>query len=142
MKKKVAVAMSGGVDSSLTAALLLERGFDVVGVTMLLDDEKNFSDAQKVCEHLGINHHVADFRKIFRDKVENYFVEEYLRGRTPNPCVRCNREIKFGKLFDFAESLGAEFFVNGSLREDYLRGRAFQIKKSRRPQERPILCFV
>ena len=113
MNKKVAVAMSGGVDSSLTAALLLERGFNVIGVTMLLADDKNISDAQKVCEHLGINHHVADFRKIFRDEVENYFVAEYLQGRTPNPCVRCNREIKFGALFDFAEKLGADFFSTG-----------------------------
>ena len=97
MLKKIAVAMSGGVDSSLTAALLLERGFDVIGLTMLIDDdEKNIRDARKVAEHLGISHYVADFRNIFRAEVEDYFVAEYLRGRTPNPCVRCNKIIKFG----------------------------------------------
>lgn len=131
MKKKIAAAMSGGVDSSLTAALLLERGFEVFGVTMLLDDdEKNISDAKKVCEHLGINHHVADFRKIFRDKVENYFVEEYLRGRTPNPCVRCNREIKFGALFDFAKNFGADFFSTGHYARILFEDGRFKLKKA------------
>ena len=131
MNKKVVVAMSGGVDSSLTAALLIERGFDVFGVTMLLgDDEKNISDAEKVCRHLGINHHVADFRKIFRDEVENYFVEEYLRGRTPNPCVRCNREIKFGALFDFAKDLGADFFSTGHYARIIFEDGRFKLKKA------------
>ena len=127
----VAVAMSGGVDSSLTAALLLERGFDVFGITMLLDDdEKNISDAKKVCEQLGISHHVADFREIFRAEVENYFVEEYLRGRTPNPCVRCNREIKFGALFDFAKDLGAEFFSTGHYARIIFEDGRFKLKKA------------
>ena len=130
MNKKVAVAMSGGVDSSLTAALLLERGFNVIGVTMLLADDKNISDAQKVCKHLGINHHVADFKKIFRDEVENYFVAEYLQGRTPNPCVRCNREIKFGALFEFAKNLGAEFFSTGHYARIIFEDGRFKLKKA------------
>ena len=123
--------MSGGVDSSLTAALLLERGFEVIGITMKLNsDEKNILDAQKVCEHLGINHYVADFRKIFRDKVENYFVAEYLRGRTPNPCVRCNREIKFGALFDFANDLCADFFSTGHYARIIFEDGRFKLKKA------------
>ena len=131
MNKKVAVAMSGGVDSSLAAALLIERGFEVFGVTMLLsDDEKNISDAEKVCRHLGINHHVADFRKIFRAQVENYFIEEYLRGRTPNPCVRCNREIKFGALFDFAKNFGADFFSTGHYAQILFEDGRFKLKKA------------
>ena len=130
MKKKVAVAMSGGVDSSLTAALLLERGFDVIGVTMLLDDEKNILDAQKVCAHLGIVHHVADYREIFRVEVENYFVAEYLRGRTPNPCVRCNKKIKFGALFDFAEKLGADFLATGHYARIIFEDGRFKLKKA------------
>ena len=131
MNKKVVVAMSGGVDSSLTAALLIERGFDVFGVTMLLgDDEKNISDAEKVCRHLGINHHVADFRKIFRAKVEDYFVAEYLRGRTPNPCVRCNREIKFGALFDFVTNLGADYLSTGHYARIIFEDGRFKLKKA------------
>lgn len=131
MTKKVAVAMSGGVDSSLTAAILLERGFEVFGITMKLDfDEKNILDAQKVCNHLRINHYVADFREIFRAKVENYFVEEYLRGKTPNPCVRCNREIKFGALFDFALDLGADFFSTGHYARIIFENGRFKLKKA------------
>ena len=130
MKQKIVAAMSGGVDSSLTAALLLERGFDVIGVTMLLDDDKGIADAEKVCRHLGISHHVADFRKIFRAEVENYFVAEYLRGRTPNPCVRCNREIKFGALFDFANDLGAKFFSTGHYARVAFEDGRFKLKKA------------
>ena len=131
MIKKIAVAMSGGVDSSLTAALLLEKNFEVIGVTMRLDDdEKNILDARRVCDFLGISHYVADFRKIFRAKVENYFVEEYLRGRTPNPCVRCNREIKFGALFKFAEDLGAEFFATGHYARIVFEDGRFKLKKA------------
>ena len=131
MKKKVAVAMSGGVDSSLTAAILLERGFEVFGITMILsDDEKNIIDAKKVCNHLGISHHVADFREIFNAEVENYFVAEYLRGRTPNPCVRCNLKIKFGALFDFASDLGADFFSTGHYARIIFEDGQFKLKKA------------
>ena len=131
MSKKVAVAMSGGVDSSLTAAILLERGFEVFGITMKINsDDKNILDAQKVCNHLRINHHVADFTEIFRAEVENYFVNEYLRGRTPNPCVRCNREIKFGKLFDFASDLGADFFATGHYARSIFEDGRFKLKKA------------
>ncbi len=131
MKKKVVVAMSGGVDSSLTAAIFLYKDFEVIGVTMRLnDDEKNIFDAKKVCANLGISHYVADFRKIFREKVENYFVEEYLRGCTPNPCVRCNREIKFGALFDFANSIGADFFATGHYARIIFEDGRFKLKKA------------
>ena len=130
LNRKVAVAMSGGVDSSLTAALLLEQGFDVCGVTMLLDDDKNFLDAQKVCKHLGISHHVVDFREDFRKSVVNYFVAEYLRGHTPNPCVRCNREIKFDKLFDFAIKLGANFLSTGHYARIIFEDGRFKLKRA------------
>ena len=133
MRKKVAVAMSGGVDSSLTAAILLYKGFEVIGVTMKLDDANgccDINDAQRIAAHLGINHYVADFREIFRDEVENYFVEEYLRGHTPNPCVRCNREIKFGKLFDFAEYIGADFLATGHYARILFEDGRFKLKKA------------
>ena len=140
MKKKVAVAMSGGVDSSLTATILLYRGFEVVGVTMWLEDEefaeksccssREVQDAKAVAEQLGIVHFVADFRKIFRAEVENYFVAEYLRGRTPNPCVRCNKKIKFGALFDFAKYVGADYLATGHYARIVFEDDRFKLKKA------------
>ena len=132
-RKKIAVAMSGGVDSSLTAAILLYKGFEVVGVTMWLfgeEDQKFIQDAKKVAEQLGIVHYVADFRKDFRAEVENYFVEEYLRGRTPNPCVRCNKKIKFGKLFEFANYVGAEFLATGHYARIVFEDERFKLKQA------------
>ena len=129
--KKVAVAMSGGVDSSLVAALLLKNRFQVVGITMLLaDNQISAADAKNVCDFLGIKHFVADFREIFRDKVENYFVNEYLRGKTPNPCVQCNKFIKFGALFDFASTLGANFLATGHYARIIFEDNRFKLKKA------------
>ena len=131
--------MSGGVDSSLTAALLIERGFEVVGVTMLLSESggersccssSEVEDARAVSEHLGINHYVADFREIFRAAVEDYFVAEYLRGRTPNPCVRCNREIKFARLFEFAQDLGADYLATGHYARIVFEDGRYKLKKA------------
>ena len=108
--KKVAVAMSGGVDSSLTAALLAEQGYDVMGVTMRLSEEsRDFNaaddrgccslsaveDARRVAEVIGIPHYVVNFRELFQRRVIDDFLAEYARGRTPNPCVACNRYVKF-----------------------------------------------
>ncbi|BAL82485.1 putative tRNA-specific 2-thiouridylase MnmA [Selenomonas ruminantium subsp. lactilytica TAM6421] len=126
-KKTVAVAMSGGVDSSLTAALLLEQGYEVLGITMLLTEEGRSEtvdvaageepdcvrDAKKVAEALGIRHYVADFRQEFRKNVIDYFLDEYAKGRTPNPCVMCNPSMKFGLLLDKAKELGADFLATG-----------------------------
>lgn len=129
--KKVAVAMSGGVDSSLVAALLLKNRFQVIGITMLLaDNQISAADAKNVCDFLGIKHFVADFREIFRDKVENYFVNEYLRGKTPNPCVQCNKFIKFGALLDFASTLGANFLATGHYARIIFEDNRFKLKKA------------
>jgi tRNA-specific 2-thiouridylase len=127
--QKVVVAMSGGVDSSVTAALLKERGFDVVGVTMnlfslpkevCLSEElrsccgrKAVEDAHRVAVALGIPHYVADFRKEFEKAVIADFGREYARGRTPNPCIRCNERIKFRVLLDRARRLGADRLATG-----------------------------
>lgn len=116
---KIAVAMSGGVDSSVTAALLKQQGHDVIGITMRLFAPLNSGvgsavhDAAVVAEHLGIPHHVADFEPDFRDLIMGDFIDEYRCGHTPNPCVACNRYIKFGLLLDKARELGAGLLATG-----------------------------
>lgn len=114
-KKKIAVAMSGGVDSSLTAALLKEQGHEVIGITMELSDcsAGAIQDARIVADFLGIPHYVANFRELFQQKVINYFLDEYGRGRTPNPCVACNPNVKFGGLVGRAKELGCDFLATG-----------------------------
>lgn len=133
-RKKIAVAMSGGVDSSLAAAFLLQKNFEVIGVTMLLFGEENqtfIQDAKNVAEFLKINHYVADFRKDFENDVEKYFVENYLQGKTPNPCVQCNKKIKFGKLFDYAENIGADFLATGHYAKIVFEDERFKLKKAK-----------
>lgn len=121
MEKVYAVAMSGGVDSSLTAKMLLEKGYKVFGITLRLwventpEDDVPLAvvDAKKMCDFLGIEHHVVDARDIFYDNVVEYFVHEYAAGRTPNPCVFCNKHIKFNLLLNRALELGATHMVTG-----------------------------
>jgi len=118
--------MSGGVDSSATAALLLEQGYDVVGITLKLwpqdcvsraEDKccgpQAVSDARSVCHKLGIPYYLIDEAEQFQTKVIQYFADEYKAGRTPNPCVMCNQNLKFGRLIDRADQLGAEFIATG-----------------------------
>ncbi len=120
--EKVVVAMSGGVDSSLVAALLKEQGYEVIGVTMLLSEEGRegeesllaaVEDAKAVAGYLGIRHEVADFRKLFREKVIEYFLDSYAGGITPNPCIVCNQYLKFGAMLDYAGKLGAGRIATG-----------------------------
>jgi tRNA-specific 2-thiouridylase len=113
-EKKVLVALSGGVDSSTAAALLCRQGYDCAGVFMITNDaaRRAQTDAEAVAGKLGIELHVLDLRKDF-EQILDYFCSEYRRGRTPNPFVICNRLIKFGKVWDFARSKGAQFFATG-----------------------------
>ncbi|MEJ2701027.1 MAG: tRNA 2-thiouridine(34) synthase MnmA [Sedimentisphaerales bacterium] len=113
-RRKVLVALSGGVDSSTAAALLCREGYDCAGVFMITNDAARHAqmDAEAVARKLGIELHVLDLRKDF-EVILDYFCGEYRRGRTPNPCVLCNRLIKFGKLWDFAQTKGAQFLATG-----------------------------
>jgi tRNA-specific 2-thiouridylase len=112
---KVAVAMSGGIDSSVAARILKEEGNEVVGVTMEICGELQVAEsvAARVAGEIGISHHVVDAREKFEEYVVNYFIEEYLHGRTPNPCVVCNEKMKFGVLLERALELGAERLATG-----------------------------
>jgi len=117
-KRKVLVGMSGGVDSTVTAILLQKEGYEVIGVYMKLHEkegyhESNFSKVQRVAEHLDIEIHFYDLSADFKDEVYDYFVETYKAGLTPNPCVMCNRTIKFGKMVEFADRLGIEKVATG-----------------------------
>lgn len=113
MKRKVAVAMSGGIDSSTAAYLLLKQGYSVKGFFLKLFAESDPTKAQAVAERLKIDLEVIDFTKEFETLVINPFVESYLRGKTPNPCVICNPKIKFGKLFEIAKSQGFSTIATG-----------------------------
>lgn len=121
--KKVVVGMSGGVDSSVTAYLLKQQGYDVIGVFMKnweeKDDrgvclaEKDYEDVIKVCEQLDIPYYSINFEKEYWDKVFTYFLDEYKKGRTPNPDIMCNKEIKFKVFLEYAEDLGADYVATG-----------------------------
>lgn len=113
MRERIAVALSGGVDSAVAAALLIERGYDVFGVTMLLGDFTDDVEAKQVARTLGILHFSIDLRMTFKSKIIDYFLKEYLCGRTPNPCIVCNRLIKFGELLEFALKKGATHLATG-----------------------------
>ncbi|MBE0415585.1 MAG: tRNA 2-thiouridine(34) synthase MnmA [Dehalococcoidia bacterium] len=149
----VAVAMSGGVDSSVAAALLKEKGYQVIGVTMKTwageaihgerahhgcygpGEEADIEDAREVARILGIPFYIFDIRREYKAEVVDYFCQEYLSGKTPNPCVRCNRKVKFGALIKKVESSGIEFdhFATGHYaRVEYNRSRhRYLLKKAK-----------
>lgn len=120
---RVVVGMSGGVDSSVSALLMHQAGHEVIGVFMnnweekdpngVCTSERDFADARAVCDHIGIPYYSVNFAKEYQERVFSHFLEEYRKGRTPNPDVLCNREIKFNVFLDFAEKLGAEKLVTG-----------------------------
>ena len=119
--------MSGGVDSSTAAALLKREGHDVIGVGLKFPSADGctsgasrsccgiagMDDAQRVADHIGIPFYMLDYGRVFEEEVIAGFCKSYLSGRTPNPCVECNRTVKFGRLLKFAETLGADFLATG-----------------------------
>ncbi|MDX1662408.1 MAG: tRNA 2-thiouridine(34) synthase MnmA [Candidatus Promineifilaceae bacterium] len=122
------VAMSGGVDSSVAAALLLEQGYEVIGMMMRLWSEpgcgpeaplnrcctpEQMADARRVADQLGIPFYVVDVKDYFRRTIVQFFIDEHARARTPNPCIECNRQIRFGYLLDRARALGADYLATG-----------------------------
>lgn len=144
--KKVVVGMSGGVDSSVAAYLLKEQGYDVIGVTMQIwQDEDDFKqeenggccglsavdDARRVAERLEIPYYVMNFKREFKENVMDYFAAEYLKGRTPNPCIACNRYVKWEALLKRSLDIGADYIATGHYaRIEQLPNGRFAIKNS------------
>ena len=122
-KTRVVVGMSGGVDSSVTALLLKEQGYDVVGIFMKNWDDtdengfcsatEDYKDVALVADQIGVPYYSVNFEKEYHDRVFTYFLDEYKKGRTPNPDVMCNKEIKFKAFLDYAMELGADFVATG-----------------------------
>ena len=145
-KKTVVVGMSGGVDSSVAAYLLKEQGYNVIGVTMQIwQDEARevqeeeggccglsaVEDARRVAASLNIPHYVMNFKKEFQSQVMDYFVQEYMAGRTPNPCIACNRYVKWESLLQKSLGLGADYIATGHYaRVEQLENGRFAIRRS------------
>lgn len=146
MKQKVVVGMSGGVDSSVAAYLLQEQGYEVIGVTMQVWQDEEYQlqaqqggccglsaveDARRVAQVLDIPYYVMNFKREFKENVMDYFVEEYLRGRTPNPCIACNRYVKWESLLRRSLELGADYIATGHYaRVDRLDNGRYAIRNS------------
>ncbi len=142
MKERILAAMSGGVDSSIAAYMMKKAGYEVIGVTMRLicdnagcTAENNVSDAREVAEKIGIEYRTVDFFDDFERKVIRPFVEEYKLGLTPNPCIECNRNIKFEALFKTAEEFGCKYIATGHYARKITKNGISFVAKAKDPQK-------
>lgn len=157
MSNKIIIGMSGGVDSSVAAALLKEQGYEVIGVTMRMwtmcdDSEKEgaccslsaVEDARRVANKLGIDHYVLNFKDLFKKKVVDAFVEDYMNGCTPNPCIMCNKYLKFDALLRKANSMGIDFIATGhyaSIRYNIMTERYELIKSATTRKDQTYVLY-
>jgi len=152
-QKKVMIGMSGGVDSSVAAYILKQKGYDVTGVTMQIwqeDKEQEGSccsltaveDARRVATKLDIPYYVINFKKVFDEKVIQYFIKEYLAGRTPNPCIACNRYVKFEEFLNKAISMDMDYVATGHYaRVDYRDGRYLLMKSASKKKDQTYVLY-
>lgn len=152
MEKRVLLGMSGGVDSSTSLILLLRQGYQVEGATFRLwkpdeesriQGEREIESARQLCEKMGVPHHVIDWTEEFRQQVVDYFVKEYQRGRTPNPCVICNRRIKFSGFWQWAKERGFDYIATGHYaRIGQENGRYFLRKAACEKKDQSYFLYV
>ena len=143
--KKIAIGLSGGVDSSTAASLLLQQGYDVTGIILRLKPDNladsDIADAQRIADALGIELHVVDRREIFRKKVIEPFVSEYLHARTPNPCVECNAAIKFGAMLDYALEIGCDGIATGHYARIEENNGRYRLKRSESAKDQSYFLY-
>lgn len=143
--KKIAIGLSGGVDSSTAAHLLLQQGFDVTGIILRLKPDSladaDIADARRIADALGIELHVLDRREIFRKSVIEPFVSEYLAARTPNPCVECNAAIKFGVMLDYALEIGCDGIATGHYAKIEEKDGRFLLRRSESAKDQSYFLY-
>lgn len=143
--KKAAIGLSGGVDSAVAAYLLKQQGYDVTGVILRLKPDSmadcDIADAQRIADKLGIELKILDRREVFEQKVIAPFIGEYLGGRTPNPCIECNREIKFGVMLDYALEIGCDCIATGHYAKIEECGGRFLLKRSESAKDQSYFLF-